>query len=107
MVLQVGGSVLCACRRALSHSLVNGHWSQAVSPLFLLLPCFILPGLPLEQRPQAPHHLLLSGVVVGVGGPAGGAERCRGKQLRRWGEAGTLDCQISTVEYLMEPGVFI
>lgn len=29
------------------------------------------------------------------------------KQLRRWGEADTLDCQISTVEYLMEPGVFI
>lgn len=29
------------------------------------------------------------------------------RQLRGWGEAGTLDCQISTVEYLMEPGVFI
>lgn len=45
---------------------------------------------------------------VGVGGglqkEQSAAER---KQLRRWGEAGTLDCQISTVEYLMEPGVFI
>lgn len=47
-----------------------------------------------------------------MGGEGGGglqkeqsaAER---KQLRRWGEAGELDCQISTVEYLMEPGVFI
>lgn len=46
------------------------------------------------------------------GGGAGGGEtgrRCAAErsQWRQWGEAGTLDCQISAVEYLMEPGVFI
>lgn len=109
-------------------------WLMAIghrlSPLyFFCSPAPILPGLPLEQRPQAPHHLLLSGVTGerrveerggggGVrkrrGGGGGGEEggtgrRCAAErsQWRRWGEAGTLDCQISAVEYLMEPGVFI
>lgn len=30
-----------------------------------------------------------------------------GSQWRQWGEAGMLDCQISALEYLMEPAVFI
>lgn len=48
----------------------------------------------------------------GGGWDAGEGEtgrRCAAErsQWRQWGEAGTLDCQISAVEYLMEPGVFI
>lgn len=48
----------------------------------------------------------------GGGVSAGGGEterRCAAErsQWRQWGEAGMLDCQISAVEYLMEPGVFI
>jgi len=49
---------------------------------------------------------------VGGWGDAGGGEagrRCAAErsQWRQWEEAGMLDCQISAVEYLMEPGVFI
>lgn len=35
--------------------------------------------------------------------------RCAAERIqwRQWVEAGTLDCQISAFEYLMEPGVFI
>lgn len=48
----------------------------------------------------------------GGSGGAGAGEtgrRCAAErsQWRQWGEAGMLDCQISAVEYLMEPGVFI
>lgn len=47
-----------------------------------------------------------------MGGGTGGGEtggRCAAEksQWRQRGEAGMLDCQISAVEYLMEPGVFI
>lgn len=49
------GPCLSPCLMAIGHRLST--------LLFLLLSCSILPGLPLEQRPQAPHHLLLSGVT--------------------------------------------
>jgi len=52
----------------------SGH--RLSLPLFLLLSCSILPGLPLEQRPQALHHLLLSG-VTGEGDVGGGEYRRR------------------------------
>lgn len=70
-----------------------GHWLSL--PLFLLLSCSILPGLPLEQRPQALHHLLLSGVTGerrgerGGGGGGEGEDRekmcCREKPMEAMG----------------------
>lgn len=47
------------------------------------------------------------GEEEGGGGETGRRCAAERSQWRRWGEAGTLDCQISAVEYLMEPGVFI